>query len=142
MTGNRGILSIKDQARLAEIESLPHSLRDFAETHGIRIALRLIAEYGGVKLTVPVKPAAHLEITRRLGEADADIVISFFRGQKIDVPRSALNARSKARRILELAAKRRRQVDIAREVGVSDRWVREVISKNDEKDPRQKDMFD
>lgn len=139
---DRGVLPIERQAKLADIDSLPKSLRDLAEEHGLRLVLRLIQEFGGVGVKVPKECGQHTELVRKLGADDANLVISMCAGQKIEVPRSALNQKSKMDHILSLAARRWRHTDIAREVGCTDRWVRWVIANNSAKpDKRQIDMF-
>lgn len=139
---DRGVLPIEEQAKLAGIENLPKSLRDLAEAHGLRLVLRLIQEFGGLGVRVPKVRGKDTELVRQLGEADANLVISMCAGEKIEVPRSALNQQSKNDRILSLAARHWRHTDIAREVGCTDRWVRWVIANNGSKpDKRQIDMF-
>ncbi len=116
--------------------TLPESLIDLAETLGIRVALKLIQEFGGQDLRIPKNPKADHPIIKALGEEDGRAVCHFMTDQSVYIP----HARAGARRlsVLEMAAGGRTRAEIARILGVSARHVRRLAKAPD---PRQDDLF-
>lgn len=116
--------------------TLPESLIDLAETLGIRVALKLIQEFGGQDLRIPKNPKPDHPIIKALGEEDGRAVCHFMTDQSVYIP----HARAGARRlsVLELTAGGRTRAEIARLLGVSTRHVRRLAKAPD---PRQNDLF-
>ena len=116
--------------------ALPESLIDLAETLGVRVALKLMQEFGGQDLRVPKNPKPDHPIIKALGEEDGRAVCHFMADQAVYVP----HARAGARRlsVLELTAGGRTRAEIARLLGVSTRHVRRLAKA---RDPRQDDLF-
>ena len=118
--------------------ALPPSLVDIAEALGLRIALRLMAEFGGQELRIPKKPGTNHPILKALGEADGLALCQYLADDKIYVPhgRPARNARAA---VQDLEAKGRSRGEIARLLGLSQRHVRRMANGGD---PGQPDLFD
>lgn len=129
MTGRGGILSIEKQEELAFIEGLPMSIRDIAETYDLRLVVRLVQEFGGVRVKVPWKFQEGCELDKRLGSEDAQKIIEHCCGDSIDVPRSLLPKEARAEIIYRMFENGDKQADMAREVGCTDRTVRRYLRK-------------
>ncbi|AEI71111.1 hypothetical protein [EBPR siphovirus 4] len=115
---------------------LPESLLDLAETLGVRVALKLMQEFGGQDLRIPKNPRPDHPIIKALGEEDGRAVCHFMTDQSIYVP----HARATTRRlsVQQLAETGRTRAEIARLLGVSTRHVRRLSKAPD---PRQNDLF-
>lgn len=121
---------------MTTLPPLPHSLLDLAETLGVRVALKLMQEFGGRDLRIPKNPSADHPIIKALGEDDGRAVCHFMADQSVYIP----HARSGARRrsVLDLTATGRTRGEIARILGMSERHVRRIANAPD---PRQDDLF-
>lgn len=123
-----------------QFRQIPASLQDLAETLGPRVAAALIEHFGGVELRVPKAPAPDHPILKALGESDGRAVCRFLGGEKIYVPRGAHGGLWRAAQ--DLAAQGLSHGDIARRLGISQRWVRALINGGPPKVDRQGDLFD
>ncbi|MFB2531014.1 helix-turn-helix domain-containing protein [Paracoccus sp. p3-h83] len=117
----------------ARIDDLPASLVDVAETLGLRVALSLIQNYGGTEVKFPVRPRPDHPVIKALGEVDALALCEFLGGQQIYVPH-ARPARSRRPEVLDLAERGLSRAEIARRLGLSQRYVRGIINRSDEDD--------
>ncbi len=117
--------------------TLPNSLIDLAETLGLRVALKLIQEFGGRDLRIPKNPGADHPIIKALGEDDGRAVCHFMADQSIYVPHARAGARRRA--VDELSATGRSRGETARLLGLSERHVRRLANAPD---PRQSGLFD
>lgn len=117
----------------ARIDDLPASLVDVAETLGLRVALALIQNYGGTEVKFPVRPRPDHPVIKALGEADAFALCDFLGGQQIYVPHSR-PPRSRRPEVLELAEQGLNRAEIARRLGLSQRYVRGIVNRPDDND--------
>jgi len=107
-----------------EIAALPRSLVDLAEALGLRVALALIAHFGGLEMRVPKHPGPDHPLLKALGETDGRAVCSCLGGEQIYVPRGGRAGRVKA--ALEMADTGLTRRQIARALGISQRHVRRM----------------
>lgn len=117
------------------IASLPSSIQDVAETLGLEVTFKLVKHFGGVELKVPHKltPEHPLMV---LGEHDARAVCRFLGGGDLYVP---MMSPSRRREVIAMEAAGMPRWKIARELGMSQRNVRRLANKADD---RQMDLFD
>lgn len=145
MAQKNGILSMENQEALASIEGLPISVRDIGETYGLSLVFKLVREYGGVRLLVPMELTEGHEMIERLGQEDAQKVFEHCRGDRIDVPRSLVSKKCRDEMVSRMQADNARQADIARACGCTDRTVRNVLKRKQLNSPKsnknQIDMF-
>ena len=118
------------------LKGLPTFLREIAETTKAEIAWRLMETFGGTKLYIPKVIDKDHELSKALGFENAQSLIKNFGGIVEDIPNGAA-LRSKKIAIHEMEGSTKK---IARELGVTERWVRMV--KNPTLDERQEKLFD
>lgn len=119
---------------------LPTSILEIADTLGTAIALRLMQEFGGLEIKLPLKPAADHEIIQVFGEQDGLALCQYLGGQLFYVPHGRIRRTARAEiQALEAAGKDRGQ--IARILGISQRHVRRAANSPDP-DRRQGKLFD
>ncbi len=115
----------------------PASLVEIAEVIGTAAALHLVDAYGGTVCYVPVSAVdpAH-RLVQAIGPEAAALLVARYGGEKLEVPvlRSA-----RARKTL-IATAEGSAAEIARQLGVTRRWVR-MVRNAGRGDPRQIDMF-
>jgi len=116
--------------------TLPESLIDLAETLGVRVALKLMQEFGGQDLRIPKNPKSDHPIIKALGEEDGRAVCHFMTDQSVYIPHARAHTRRQS--VQELAATGRTRAEIARLLGLSTRHVRRL---DNAPDPRQDDLF-
>ncbi|WP_320200512.1 helix-turn-helix domain-containing protein [Agrobacterium sp. rho-13.3] len=122
---------------ITSVKHLPSSLQDVADTLGIGIALKLIAHFGGTEIKFPKNPADDHVILVALGKEDGKAVCEYLAGDFIYIPhgRPRKSVRSD---VLELERQGKTRSEIARVLGISQRWVREVANENP---PEEPDLF-
>ena len=123
----------------ARIDDLPASLVDVAETLGLRVALALIQNFGGLEVKFPARPRPDHPVIKALGEEDGYALCEFLGGQQIYVPH-ARPARSRLPEVRKLQAVGMNSAEIARTLGISQRYVRMLT--NDRPDDTQMSLFD
>jgi hypothetical protein len=128
MSGRDGILPIEKQAEIAVIKDLPRSIRDIGETYDLRLVIRLVQEFGGVRVKVPKRLHERSEFVKRLGVDDAEKIIYLCGGGELDVPRSLIRRAARKQTIISMYNKGFTQAQIAREVGCTDRQVRNYLA--------------
>lgn len=119
----------------ATIARLPTSIRDVAETLGLELVFKLVKHFGGVELKVPHKLTQEHPLMV-LGEHDARAVCRFLGGGEVYVP---MMSPSRRREVIAMEAAGLPRWKIARELGMSQRNVRRLANKADD---RQMDLFD
>ncbi|PZO64624.1 MAG: hypothetical protein DI498_10900 [Paracoccus denitrificans] len=121
------------------MDELPTSLVDVGETLGLNVAQLLIQNFGGLEVKFPVKPRPDHAVIKALGEVDGYALCEFLGGQQIYVP----HARAPRTRLADVRALQTQGLDnaeIARRLGISQRWVRALI--NQRPDDTQLSLFD
>lgn len=120
------------------VRDWPASLIEVAEVIGVKATLHLVEAFGGTTLYVP----EHLDPSHRLAQAigfnAAEQLVSMYRLEKIEVPTMRIVRTRKA--LIGKATGTTNQ--IAREFGVTTRWVRMVRNFPTDNDPRQTCILD
>jgi hypothetical protein len=119
-------------------DALPHSVIDIAEALGLRVALGLMQNFGGLDVKFPTKPPSDHPIILALGESDGIALCHYLSGQQMYVPHGR-GIRSIKGEVQRLEAKGLDRKAIAKLLGVSQRHVRRVA--NAAQDSRQGDLF-
>lgn len=122
----------------AKPDDLPASLIDVAETLGMRVAIALIENFGGLDVKFPINPKPDHPVLKALGETDGRALCTFLSGQQMYVPHTR-HARSSRAAIHKLEASGMGRAEIARALGLSIRHVRRM--SNSSADQRQGDLF-
>lgn len=115
---------------------LPESMIDVAEALGLRIALRLMQEFGGRELRIPKSARPDHPLSKALGETDAAALCQFMGDQVVYIPHGRAAGRRQA--VQELEARGRTRGEIARLLGLSERHVRRISNADDD---GQSDLF-
>lgn len=116
------------------IKRLPSSIQDVAETLGLELVFKLAKHFGGVELKVPHKLSADHPLMV-IGEHDALAVCRFLGGGEVYIP---MMSPSKRREVIAMEAAGLPRWKIARTLGMSQRNVRRLANKEDD---RQMDLF-
>ncbi|BBL69732.1 hypothetical protein [Methylogaea oryzae] len=107
---------------------LPESIRRIAEYCGMDVALKIMAEYGGVHLCVPVKARPEHRLVELLGPVDAARFCEAFGNQTLNIPKGqALQHALRLNRMMEMRAAKATMADIARAVGLTERRVTDLM---------------
>ncbi|SCX30568.1 Mor transcription activator family protein [Agrobacterium sp. DSM 25558] len=122
---------------ISSVKNLPESLQDVADMIGISVALKLVAHFGGTEIKFPKKPADDHPILVALGKEDGKAVCELLAGDFIYIPHGRPR-RSVRADVLELERQGKSRAVIARLLGISQRWVREVANENP---PEEPDLF-
>lgn len=122
---------------MTDIQKLPASMIELAETLGLRIALSLIQNFGGQDVKWPKAPRPDHPVVKALGEKDALAVCKYLGGGAIYIPHARRSAVSAAK-IADLEANGLDRAAIGRVLGVSTRHLRRVANRPF--DPRQGKM--
>lgn len=119
-------MSIGHNSGVTDIESLPNSIRDIAETLGMTIVFKLVEHFAGVELRIPhtLKPDHKLMV---LGKDHAEALCAFCPEDTILVPMS-LDRKRIARQVKALEGKGLKRWEIARELGITQRHVRRLAN--------------
>lgn len=112
----------------ARQEDLPASLLDVAEALGLRVALRLMAEFGGRDVKFPRRPDEDHPVARALGMDDALALCEFLGGAQIYVPHGRPR-RSSRPAVLDMQARGLGRAEISRALGLSERHVRYLANQ-------------
>ena len=117
----------------------PPLLAAVAEACGERAALRLMSEFGGQEITIPINPQPGQVLAERCGIEVARVLAELHGGEKIAIPNGAM-MRSKKRAILRAWGT---VSQIVRETGSTARYVRFVRSRlrKAADDDRQGELF-
>ncbi|WP_020505706.1 Mor transcription activator family protein [Lamprocystis purpurea] len=107
----------------------PHqrNLRDALGPDGLAV---LVRAYGGLRIRVHTKPRLDTELARRLGPEIYAQLQRWYAGEEIGVPKLlGLAAAERAQRVLQLRADGQTAGAIARAEGISLRWVRTILAR-------------
>ncbi|MCW5711282.1 helix-turn-helix domain-containing protein [Shinella sp.] len=116
----------------------PRSIREIAETIGVRLALKLVQEFGGLEIRFPAQPDDQHPVIRALGKEDGYAICKYMDGSKLSVPHCR-PPRSARAEILRMEAEGLSNAEIARRIGITQRWVRKVVKSPP---PNQLNMFE
>lgn len=108
-----------------EYSDIPTSLADVAEVCGNRAALALLAHFEGLDLYFPHNPTPDHPIIKALGEKDGQAVCHHLAGETVTIP--LRSAQKRKARIRELHHAGYSTARIAREMKMTQRWVRMVV---------------
>lgn len=121
-----------------KLDDMPLSIIELAETLGMRVALALIQNFGGLEVKFPVAPKPDHPVILALGETDGLALCKYMGGGQMYVPH-ARPARSVRKDVARMEARGMDRNAIARALGVSTRHVRRVA--NQSADARQGVLF-
>jgi hypothetical protein len=107
-------------------KSLWHTL---AEVMGSHSAQKLVSEFGGTRIWVPVRSAPEAKLTQLLGDDAASALCARFGGDYLQVPNSIAGVHNIPRRIAELHRQGCKINDIALAVGRSRRTVFRLLRR-------------
>lgn len=114
---------------------LPLSIIDMVETldefhgagAGMRVALKLVANFGGRDVKFPKVPTADHAVALALGMDDATILCQHLDGNQIYVPHGR-PPRSQRAAVTAMQAQGRDRAAIARALGITERHVRRLAN--------------
>lgn len=123
---------------------LSPTLYRLAEIIGLPLALRLTETFGGGEIYVPARPSATHPIVRCIGlDAALALALAFGvnqAGARIDVPKAdSVNRNRRNRAIVEAVEAGVSKQVVARQHGLTTRWVRQLCNDDDDSQP---DLFD
>lgn len=120
------------------VKRVPASIDMIAETIGVRLALKIVDAFGGLDVKFPRDPEDDHPIILAFGKTDGHEICRYMGGQLLYVPhcRPPRSARADIKR---LEAEGLSGGEIARRLGISQRWVREVTKTSKS---AQLNMFD
>lgn len=124
------------------LDYLPPSLRELVDVIGLTAAQKLVSEFGGLRLTVPVKMPEDHPLAQLLGWDAARTLSHHYAHERLDVPKalSAIQAvRNLQMRKDHAAGVSARQ--LALREGLTERRVWEILAEQPV-DDRQSDMFE
>jgi len=120
--------------------TLPDSIQEIAETIGLRLALRIVQEFGGMDVEFPARPHDEHPIIAALGKDDGYAICEYMNGQSFSVPVCKVPRNWRAE-IKRLEAEGLSRGEIARRLGITQRWVRKVANAPPPT-PKQMNLFD
>ncbi|EGJ49030.1 Mor transcription activator family protein [Desulfocurvibacter africanus] len=118
--------------RDAPLSALPESLRDMVDLIGLPAALKLVERWGGITAVyVPKDMTPGHDLARELGYPAALKLSSVYGGDCLrNIPRCAGALRAaRDRQVLRLRAENMAPRDIAPLVGLTERWVWEILNR-------------
>lgn len=121
-----------------KLRPLPSSIEEIAETLGVRLALKIVQVYGGRDIKFPKYPDDDHPIILALGKQDGYAICRYMGGSLFSVPHCRPR-RSYREDIKRLEAEGLPRGEIARRLGITQRWVREVANAPPD---NQINMFD
>ncbi|WP_275789720.1 helix-turn-helix domain-containing protein [Pararhizobium gei] len=113
--------------------AVPRSLQDIAETLGLPVVLKLVARFGGTEIKFPKHPDDQHAVIVALGKEDGRALCNFLSGGTIYVPHMRKRGSIRAD-VLALESAGKDRAEIARLLGVSQRWVRAMANKTSNTD--------
>lgn len=120
------------------MQGWPGSLQDIAELIGVAATLRLVDAYGGSVLYVPMSLEPGHRLVQAIGPKAAEEMVRIYGAEKVEIPVLRI-ARSRKALITGAEGKTR---EVARRLGVTERWVRMVRNEPSRRDDRQTDLLD
>lgn len=106
---------------------VPASIDDMIETIGVRPALKLVQVFGGLEVSFPAQPSDTHPVILALGKEDGYAICKYMGGGKMSVPHCRPR-RSTRSDIVRLEAEGLSAREIARRLGITQRWVRMVTN--------------
>lgn len=108
---------------------------------GDELAARLEYHFAGTRIYIPVEPGENHILTRMLGRDAARTLGAKFGGDVIDIPMGKHRGRKRREMIARLHAQGMINSAIAREVGVTERYVYDVLAAADGRGEPQRGLF-
>lgn len=125
-------------------DALPQSAKELAELIGLPALLKLVEWRGGVYLSVPLNIHDQHPITHRIGIEAATKLTNIHGGTELEIPRctAAIKVVLHAQ-IVQRRDSGETELAVARDVGVTGRWVREIRARHrQQQESGQGDMFE
>ena len=106
------------------IQQLAGAAKALAQRLGYDVGVKLMAEFGGLQISVPKRPLAKSRLYQTLGRDAAKVLSELYGPSTIDVPVASRLARlARNRAIAEAEGS---HGDVARRFGCTRRWVKMV----------------
>ncbi len=116
-----------------ERDWLPPLLREIEELIGLEAALALCRRWGGGRLFVPRKVTPEHPIARELGLEAAERFCGYYAGEELCVPMGAAILRHLRNRAIVSRYRAGESAGrIARDLGLTERWVYEIVGRVDD----------
>lgn len=136
-------MSVADQPleSLVSLQRLPPQLRMLVRQIGFDAALKLIRARGGRQVWIPKTASADRVLAQVIGTAALEKLCKAHRGERLELPKSdkiLIQARNAA--ILERRAAGASYAEIARDFGLTRRWIIEICNAGRDA-ARQGDLF-
>ena len=112
---------------MTDARPMPASIEEIAETIGMRLALKIVQTYGGMEIKFPKNPHDQHAVILALGKEDGYEVCKYMGGSLLSVPHCR-PPRSMKADIRRLEAEGLSRGEIARRLGITQWWVREVAN--------------
>ncbi|UXT99431.1 hypothetical protein [Agrobacterium tumefaciens] len=112
---------------MTDARPMPASIEEIAETIGMRLALKIVQTFGGQETYFPKNPHDQHPVILALGKEDGFAVCNYMGGSLLSVPHCR-PPRSVKAAIRRLEAEGMSRGEIARHLGITQRWVREVAN--------------
>ncbi|PYE87522.1 helix-turn-helix domain-containing protein [Phyllobacterium leguminum] len=112
---------------MTDLQALPASIEMIADTIGVRLALKIVQVYGGQEIKFPKNPHDQHPVILALGKEDGYAICNYMGGNLLSVPhcRPPRSARAEIKRLEAIGLSRR---EIARRLGITQRWVRKAAN--------------
>lgn len=110
----------------ARISMLRGAARALAEQLGFEAAELLMRHFGGMQITVPIRPRKRSPLLEKLGPEIATAMSHLYGGGQIDVPMPLGRRMEAAARMRAIQAHPGSHNEVAREFKCTRRWVRMV----------------
>jgi len=136
-------VTVEDQSieSLVSVRLLPPQLRMLVRQIGFTAALKLVRARGGRQVWIPKTASADRVLAQVIGTAALEQLCAAHRGERLELPKSdkiLIQARNAA--ILERREAGDSYAEIARDFGLTRRWVIEICNAGREAD-RQGNLF-
>ncbi|TCT37445.1 helix-turn-helix domain-containing protein [Martelella mediterranea] len=118
-------------------DNLPGSIEEIGEAIGMRLALKIVAVFGGREIKFPGNPSDNHPVIVALGKEDGYKVCNYMAGGTLSVPHCRPRRNAKAE-IQRLEAEGLTRGEIARRLGITQRWVRKMAN---DPPPDHPDLF-
>lgn len=124
-------------------ELLPASVQELVEVVGMAAALKIVEERGGIRLCVPTSARDDHWLASHIGMDALKILVEYYRGEEIEIPRCAAALRTiKDRQIAAQAAGGDTNAQLARQYGYTERGIRKLRRRvESDQDDSQGDLF-
>lgn len=142
MNAPHSIKQLTDHHTLKDLveELLPQSIQELIDIVGIKAALIIVEERGGIRLPVPVEVNQGHWLYTAIGKEAFTALVEYYAGEEIEIPRCSTAMRAiKDHHIAAAANQGASNAELAREFGYTERGIRKLRRRVEK---HQKQAFD